>query len=332
METNEYSVIADGISKCYKMYSGPREKLVDLLSPKGAGKDFYALKNLSFKVKKGDVVGLLGLNGAGKSTLSNILGGVSLPTKGEIKIEGEASVIAIGIGLNNFLTGMENIEVKALMMGYKNNEIEKIKEDVISFADIGDFINQPIRTYSSGMRSRLGFAISIHTNPDILVIDEALSVGDPTFTQKCLVKMNEFKNSGRTIFFVSHSIEQVRKFCNKAMWLEYGVLREYGDVAKVANNYDAYIKTMNTMTDYEKKFYKRMIIENQEHSLLKDFKVISQKLKKVCPEGKIIKFVTLVNKEINTKVIAYNFDIYTFIFGALPSLIRKRLDISIEIM
>ena len=146
MEENKYSIIAKNISKGYKMYSSPKQKLMDLILPKGAGKTFYALKDLSFKVEKGEVVGLLGLNGSGKSTLSNILGGVSMPTSGEIKINGESALIAIGLGMNNFLTGIENIELKALMMGYKKSEVEEIKQEIIDFADIGEFINQPLRT------------------------------------------------------------------------------------------------------------------------------------------------------------------------------------------
>ena len=332
MEENKYSIIAKNISKGYKMYSSPKEKLLDLILPKGAGKTFYALKDISFKVEKGDVVGLLGLNGSGKSTLSNILGGVSMPTSGEIEINGEASLIAIGIGMNNFLSGIENIELKALMMGYKKDEIEEIKQEIIDFADIGEFINQPLRTYSSGMRSRLGFAISVYTNPDILVIDEALSVGDPTFTQKCLDKMNEFKESGKTIFFVSHSLPQIRKFCNKAIWLEYGRLREYGDVDSVLPKYQGYINEINKMSEAQKVEYKKNVLKNQEHSLLKDFKLVDNNLKKFVPKGKVIKSVTLINNENIVKEEFFNIDLSTFSFGFIPSIIRKRYENAIFIL
>ena len=332
MEEKQYAVIAKGISKCYKMYSGPKQKLMDLISPKGAGKNFYALKDLSFKIEKGQVVGILGLNGSGKSTLSNILGGVSIPSKGDITLNGESSVIAIGLGLNNFLTGIENIEVKALMMGYKKSDIERITQEVIEFADIGDFINQPIRTYSSGMRSRLGFAISVHTNPDILVIDEALSVGDPTFTQKCLDKMNEFRDSGKTIFFVSHSLGQVKKFCNKAMWLEYGTLKEYGDIEEVLPKYEQYINMINKMSEQERKEYKIATLKNQEHSLLKEFKLIDSSLKRVELKGKCIKNAELIDKNGAIKILPYNLDILTLAFGFIPSLFRKRYDIASVIL
>lgn len=324
MDKNKYAVIANNISKCYKMYSGPKEKLLDLLLPRGKGKEFKALKNISFKVEKGEIVGLLGLNGAGKSTLSNILGGVSIPSEGTIDINGESSVIAIGLGLNNFLTGIENIELKATMMGYKKEDIHRITEEVIEFAEIGDFINQPIRTYSSGMRSRLGFGIAVNMNPDILVIDEALSVGDPTFAQKCLDKMNEFKNSGKTIFFVSHSIPQIKEFCTKAMWLEYGTLKDYGDIDKILPEYQKYIKMINAMDEKEKKEYKAKALKEQEHSLLGDFKYKSFDCTKLYIYGKLLKKTTLTN-DTERKTINYNLDILTAIFGFIPSVIRGNI-------
>lgn len=332
MEENKYSIVAKNVSKGYKMYSSPKQKLMDLILPKGAGKTFYALKDISFKVEKGEVVGLLGLNGSGKSTLSNILGGVSMPTSGEIEINGESALIAIGLGMNNFLTGIENIELKALMMGYKKSEIEEIKQEIIDFADIGEFINQPLRTYSSGMRSRLGFAISIYTNPDILVIDEALSVGDPTFTQKCLDKMNEFKESGKTIFFVSHSLPQIKQFCNKAMWLEYGVLREYGSIEEVLPKYQRYINEINKMTDKERLEHKKKVLKNQDHSLLREFKLVDNNLKRFVPNGKFIKNVTLINDNNKIKDTFFNIDVSTFAFGFIPSILRKRYETAIFIL
>ncbi|MGL5153140.1 MAG: teichoic acids export ABC transporter ATP-binding subunit TagH [Clostridium sp.] len=324
MGESKYAVELTNVNKYYKMYKGSKDKLMDLVLPKGAGKEFYALKDISIQVEKGEVVGLIGLNGSGKSTLSNILGGVSLPSSGEVIINGEPSLIAIGIGLNNFLTGLENIEVKSLMMGFKKDEIEKIKEEVIEFADIGEFIDQPIRTYSSGMRSRLGFAIAILTNPDILVIDEALSVGDPTFTQKCLDKMNEFKAEGKTIFFVSHSLSQVQQFCNKVMWIEYGRLREYGESKEIIPKYQEYINMINRMTKEERKQYKLDTLKQQEHSLLREYKLRDQSMMKIRTRGKIVSFASLISIKRKIKVIPYNFDYLTAFFGPLPSLFRKQ--------
>ena len=324
MNNEKYAIIAKNISKRYKMYKNSKEKLIDLISPKGGGADFYALKDLSFKVEKGKSVGLIGVNGAGKSILSNILAGVSIPTNGEIEINGEPAIIAIGSGLNNFLTGIENIEIKALMMGFDKEKVEEIKHNVIEFAEIGEFINQPIRTYSSGMRSRLGFVISIHIDPDIIIIDEALSVGDPTFTKKCLDKMNEFKERGKTIFFVSHSIGQVREFCDEAIWLEYGMVKEYGSTKEILPKYQEYLNMINKMSNEEKKSFKSKVLKEQNHHLLKEFKLIESKYKKLKLTGNIIKYSKLINKSGKYKVIPYNFDYRTFILGFIESFIRKQ--------
>jgi len=155
------------------------------------------------------------------------------------------------------LTGIENIELKGLMMGLSASQVEELKENIIDFADIGEHIYQPVKTYSSGMRSRLGFAISVNISPDILIIDEALSVGDPTFTQKCLDKMYEFRNSGRTIFFVSHSLEQMKQFCTKVIWLEYGRIKTYGSVREVIPQYYKFVMSFNEMSKQEKAEYKK---------------------------------------------------------------------------
>lgn len=253
----EYAVVVKNISKVYKVYNSQKDKLKDFLLPGGYGKNFYALKNVSFAVSKGDCVGLVGVNGSGKSTLAKILCEITKPSSGYININGETAMIAISSGLNPALTGIENIELKGMMIGLDKKQIEQIKSEIIEFADIGEFIYQPVKSYSSGMKSRLGFAISVNIDPDILVIDEALSVGDSTFTQKCLDKMNEFRSSGKTIFFVSHSSSQVESFCNKALWLEYGRMKAYGTVEEVMPMYKNFVTTFNKMSSEEQKRYKK---------------------------------------------------------------------------
>ncbi|MCO7175891.1 teichoic acids export ABC transporter ATP-binding subunit TagH [Sporolactobacillus kofuensis] len=249
----EKSVVVKNVSKKYKMYTKNSEKILDLISPKGYGKTFYALNDISFEANKGDVVGIIGVNGSGKSTLSNIIAGIIPPTSGTVETHGEAALIAIQSGLKKELTGRENIELKCLMLGFNKSQIKELTPQIIEFADIGDFIDQPVKTYSSGMKSRLGFAISIHIDPDILVIDEALSVGDQTFADKCLDKMNEFKEKGKTIFFISHSISQMKKFCEKALWIQYGHVEQYGLMEEVMPEYEKFIKAYKKMTKQEKK-------------------------------------------------------------------------------
>jgi len=253
----EYAVVVKNVSKIYKVYKNQKDKVKDFLFPGDWGKDFYALKNISFAVNKGDCVGLIGMNGSGKSTLAQILCEISQPSVGSVSIDGTPAMIAIGSGLNGALTGVENIELKGLMIGLDKKQIEALKDDIIEFADVGEFIYQPVKSYSSGMKARLGFAISVNINPDILVIDEALSVGDMTFTQKCLDKMQEFRDAGKTIFFVSHSMSQVESFCNRVLWLEYGKMRAYGTTEEVMPMYKNFVSVFNKMSKEEQKRYKQ---------------------------------------------------------------------------
>lgn len=258
-----HSVIVKNVSKKYKLYNKTSEKLLDIIIPDGYGEDFFALQNINFTADHGDVIGVIGVNGAGKSTLSNIITGIVPPTSGEIKIKGQASLIAIASGLNNQLTGRDNIELKCLMLGFNKKKILELMPSIIEFAEIGNFIDQPVKSYSSGMKSRLGFAISVNIDPDILVIDEALSVGDRNFADKCLDKMNEFKEEGKTIFFISHSIGQVKKFCQKALWLEAGEIKAYGTVQKVIPQYEKFLKEYKAMSKEDQNNFKQLVLEKR---------------------------------------------------------------------
>lgn len=173
-------------------------------------------------------------------------------------------MIAINAGLNQQLTGRENIELKLLMLGFTKKEIHRLEPEIIDFAELEDFIDQPVKTYSSGMKSRLGFAISVNVDPDVLVIDEALSVGDKTFTDKCMEKMNGFKQQGKTIFFISHALGQVSDFCNKAVWLEFGEVRAVGAVDEVIPAYKKFLKEFRSLSKEEKQQYREEVRKRQD--------------------------------------------------------------------
>lgn len=248
----EYSVKFNNVCKIY-----------DIKTKNTKNEKFYALKNISFKVEKGEIVGILGTNGSGKSTLSSIIAGISTQNSGRVTINGEQSLIAINTGLNKQLTGLENIKAKGALLGLSKKRIEEITNGVIEFAELGDFLYQPVKNYSSGMRSRLGFSISIFLDPDIIIIDEALSVGDSTFASKCINKIKELGAQGKTIFFVSHSLQQVKSICTKALWIEGGVLKEYGDIDIVSKNYIKYIKDYKSMSKLEKDKFRETIFNNR---------------------------------------------------------------------
>lgn len=255
-DEKKVKVSAKYITKTFDLGKSKSEKIRSILNPMSKGpQKFWALKGINFEVYEGDVVGIVGVNGSGKSTLLNILSGLLLPASGELNINGETTMLTVGAGLRAQLTGRENIRLKSLMMGKTNKEIDQQMDEVIEFSDLGEFIDQPVKDYSSGMKSKLGFSIAVHQDPDILIIDEALSVGDQTFAQKALGKMKEFKAKGKTIFFVSHSLSQVRDFTDKAMWIQYGELKAFGSTTQIADDYQNWNKWFNSLNKSEKKAY-----------------------------------------------------------------------------
>ena len=259
----DIAISVRNLKKVYPIYENNRERYMDFFLPGEYGKRFCAIRDVSFDLEKGHSLGLLGMNGSGKSTLANIIAGASSATSGTVETVGSISMSSIAGGINANLTGMENIIQKCLLLGLSYKQIKELSDEIIDFSELGSFINQPAKTYSSGMRSKLSFAISVNVDPDILVIDEALSVGDPTFTEKCLKKMRSFQTNGKTIIFVSHAASQVRDFCDQALWLEGGKLRRFGDCREVGREYAAFIREFNAMTASEQKKYKEAIRNEQ---------------------------------------------------------------------
>ena len=224
---NNLAISIKNITKKYKLYEKNSDIIKEVINPfkKSYHRDFYALEDISFDIKKGETVGILGENGAGKSTLLKIITGVLTQTSGSVEISGKiASLLELGAGFNPNLTGYENIYFNGTIMGLSNEEIDHKVDDILNFADIGEFIYQPVKSYSSGMFARLAFATAINVNPDILIVDEALSVGDVAFQAKCFVKFKEFQEQNKTILFVTHSIDLIIKYCQSAIILDRGKL------------------------------------------------------------------------------------------------------------
>ena len=242
----EQVIKVDHVSKVYKIYDQPTDRFKEAL---GIGKkqyhrDYYALNDLSFQVGKGEIVGIVGRNGSGKSTILKILTGVLNPTSGSVETNGKvAALLELGAGFNMEYTGMKNIYLNAAMMRVSQEEIEKRIPDILAFADIGDYINQPVKTYSSGMFVRLAFAVAINVDPDILIVDEALAVGDARFQMKCMDKFMEFVQRGKTILFVTHDVNSVKRFCNRAIWLNQGRMIMEGNTDEVTDRYLDFLKS-----------------------------------------------------------------------------------------
>lgn len=239
----EYAIRIKNLTKQYKIYSSPLKRIFDTVFHRKSYKEFTALKDITVDIPKGEVIGILGKNGSGKSTLLKIITGVAKQTSGEIETNGKISaMLELTSGFDPELTGMENIYLKAISMGISKSEIEKKIKDITDFADIGDYIDRPVRTYSSGMKSRLGFAVSVNVDPDILIVDEVLAVGDDIFKLKCIEKMKQFRKQGKTILFVSHSLFTVKAFCTMGLWINEGNMMAYGDLGSVVLQYEDFLK------------------------------------------------------------------------------------------
>ena len=219
--------------------------------------DFWALRNISFTVYEGECIGIIGLNGAGKSTLSNIISGQIAQTTGQVEINGDVSIIAANAGMENNLSGRENIRLKALMVGMSNKEINAKMDDIIEFSELSPFIDQPVKTSSSGMKAKLGFSIMVHQDTDIMIIDEGLSVGDKSFVDKSKAKMFEFRDKGKTILLVSHDMRTTKEWCDKVIWLNYGEVKAYGTAEEVIPEYEKFAQWFKKLSKKEQDQYKK---------------------------------------------------------------------------
>lgn len=224
MSENNIAISVEGVKKIYKLYQKPYHRVLDAL---GIGKHRYteheALKGIDFEIRQGECVGIIGTNGSGKSTILKIITGVVNPTVGQVKVNGRISaLLELGAGFNMEYNGIENVYLNGTMLGFSEEEITAKLDDILSFADIGDYVYQPVKTYSSGMFVRLAFAVAINIEPEILIVDEALSVGDVFFQAKCYHKFEEFKQMGKTIVFVSHDLSSIQKYCDRVVLLNKG--------------------------------------------------------------------------------------------------------------
>ena len=236
---DEIVICLKNVSKYYPIYKNPKDRLKELILRKEYHKKFWALKDINLNVKKGETLGIIGENGAGKSTLLKIISRTLTPSSGEVIIKGRVSpILELGMCFHPEMTGRENIYLSATLLGLSPQEIEENIEAIIAFSELGDFIDQPVKTYSSGMYVRLAFSIATSVNPDILVIDEALSVGDAYFQKKSLNKILEFKDKGKTIVFCSHNTYHITHVCTRAVWMEHGRIMKDGNVFAVVAEYE----------------------------------------------------------------------------------------------
>ena len=244
--TPDTAIYLEKVSIRYRLPSDSvktfKEYMIRLVQGRIEYKAFWALKNIDLEVRKGEIFGILGRNGAGKSTLLKVISKVLVPIEGRVWINGYISpLLQLGAGFHPELTGRENVYLNATLLGHSRSEIDEKLEEIIAFAEIGDFIEAPLRTYSSGMNARLGFAVASAWQPDILILDEVLSVGDAAFQEKCFERMTTFRDSGATVLMVAHNIDKIRELCQRAMWLDHGEIQLMGTVEDICDAYQRFL-------------------------------------------------------------------------------------------
>jgi ABC-type polysaccharide/polyol phosphate transport system ATPase subunit len=244
------AVLAQDLTKVYKVYSTPWDRLAELLIRRPRHREFHALEKVSFDLPRGEGLAIIGENGAGKSTLLKILAGITAPSSGSVAVRGKvASILELGSGFHPELTGRQNIVLNAAMLGLSEAELRLKMPDIISFSELGEFIEQPIKAYSTGMAMRLGFSIATQVDPDVLIIDEALSVGDGYFQKKCMDRLLRFVESGGTLLFCSHAMYYVSAFCQRALWMRHGRVEALGPVLDVVRDYESFLLAKGAATE-----------------------------------------------------------------------------------
>ncbi len=329
---SDFAIRVKNVTKMYKLYNRHRDRLIDAFGlSKGKNyREHFALKNVSFDIKKGETIGIIGTNGSGKSTILKIITGVLYPTEGEVEIDGRISaLLELGAGFNMEYTGIENIYLNGTMCGFSKEEIDSRLQDILDFADIGDFVYQPVKSYSSGMFVRLAFAVAINIDPEILIVDEALSVGDVFFQNKCYHKFEEFKQQGKTILFVSHDLGSINKYCDRVVLLNKGdilaegepsvmidlykqvLVNQLGDNNKVDQNADS---AKQEKTDLWREHYPRnpdcqeygdQLVEIQDYAILDENDMYTSSLVKGRP------FKLKVKLKVNAPITAVPIATYT---------------------
>ena len=260
------AIRVEDVCKVYKLYDKPSDRLKDALGlvRKNHFKEHHALKHVSFEVKKGETIGIIGTNGSGKSTILKIITGVLSPASGEVEIDGRISaLLELGAGFNMEYTGIENVYLNGMMMGFSREEMDARLDDILKFADIGEFVHQPCKTYSSGMFVRLAFAVAINIDPEILIVDEALSVGDVFFQAKCYKKFEDFKKLGKTILFVSHDLGSVAKYCDRVVLLNKGTKIAEGNPKQMIGMYK---KLLVKQLELDERTQEMVMEDEQEHN------------------------------------------------------------------
>ncbi|CEH30653.1 hypothetical protein AM501_25145 [Aneurinibacillus migulanus] len=253
MSSSDIAIKVKDVNKVYHVYKDPKHRLLQMIDKRKRYEEFWALRSISFEVKKGSTVGLVGRNGSGKSTILQIIAGTVNPSSGTVEVNGRVvALLELGSGFNPEFTGRENVYLNGAMFGIGRKEMEEKFSVIEAFADIGEYMEQPVKTYSSGMFARLAFAVAINMDPDILIVDEILAVGDIAFQAKCVAKLRKMKDEGLTLLFVSHSVDSLKSLCNEAILLEKGLLIRKGTSEEITNQYLASIREeMNTQQNEE---------------------------------------------------------------------------------